>query len=232
MARDSLVDALVTRIRDDILTLRYPPGSMLPAERELAAGYGVTRTTLKHALVRLAQAGLVETRHGVGTAVLDYRRRGGPELLPLLLSHSLNDPAGPDVGWLDEIFEVRADIGTRITALAAQRRTAADLQKLHDQHAAVGAAPDADSAQIAESELHRMLAEASGNRVYVLMVNSLMHTYLEVRYLFQAPFVDPVAAGHRLTPLLAAVSAGDATAARAAAARYLEQTRRLMLGEI
>jgi DNA-binding FadR family transcriptional regulator len=60
----------------------------------LAAAYGVTRTSLKHALVRLVQAGLLETRHGVGTRARDYARHAGPDLLPMLVAH-----AGPD--WLD-----------------------------------------------------------------------------------------------------------------------------------
>src|SRR5690606_40116090 len=75
--RDTVVDSLVDRLRDDVLSGRYPPGSYLPPERELAAGYEVTRTSLKHAIVRLAQAGLLETRHGVGTRVRDYERLGG-----------------------------------------------------------------------------------------------------------------------------------------------------------
>src|SRR5262245_17239611 len=99
ISRDTIVDALVNRLRDDVLSGRYQPGSYLPPERELADAYQVTRTSLKHAIVRLGQAGLLETRHGVGTRVRDYEQLGGPELLPMLVT-----AAGPE--WADEIFEI------------------------------------------------------------------------------------------------------------------------------
>ncbi len=67
LPRETIVDVLEGRLREDILNGRHSAGSYLPPERTLADGYGVTRTTLKHAFGRLVQAGLLETRHGVGT---------------------------------------------------------------------------------------------------------------------------------------------------------------------
>jgi DNA-binding FadR family transcriptional regulator len=209
------------RLRGDVLAERYPPGSLLPPERELAATYGVTRTSLKHALVRLAQAGLLETRHGVGTRVRDYSRHAGPDLLPVLVAH-----AGPD--WLGEVFEARREIGALIAAKAASAGT--DPQRLRALVRTVATAGSPDEAQTAECEVHRMLAESCGNRVYVLLVNSLLNAYLEVRQLFQAPFQDPPEAARRLAPLVDAVCAGDAASARDEAARYLTDTERLMVG--
>src|SRR4051812_49172889 len=112
ISHDTVVDALVGRLRDDILGGVYPPGSYLPAERELAVGYGITRTSLKHAMVRLVQAGLLETKHGVGTRVLDYERFGGAELLPMLVS-----TLGPQ--WMAEIFDARREVGALVAAQAA-----------------------------------------------------------------------------------------------------------------
>ncbi|MEV4416079.1 GntR family transcriptional regulator [Catellatospora sp. NPDC049609] len=229
IARDTLVDTLVGRLRDDMLAQRYPAGSLLPPERDLAAAYGVTRTSLKHALVRLAQAGLVETRHGIGTTVLDYRRHAGPDLLPMLLAHAAGE--GADGRWLAEIFDVRHDIGALVAAHAAANRTLEQADVLRAQLNAITTAADADAAQLAECEIHRVLADASGNRVYGLLVNSLLNAYLQVRGLFQAPFTDPQVAGARLAPLVDAITAGDPAAAHAAASAYLTQTRTLMLGE-
>lgn len=113
ITRDTTVDALERRLRDAIIDGRHPVGALLPPERELAASYGVNRTTLKHAFVRLMQSGLVETRHGVGTRVRDFWRLGTAELLPVLV---LRDDA-----WLGEIFEVRRQVGALIGALAARR---------------------------------------------------------------------------------------------------------------
>jgi DNA-binding FadR family transcriptional regulator len=191
-------------------------------ERELARAYGVTRTSLKHALVRLGQMGLVETRHGVGTRVRDYRRDGGWELLPLLVS---SDP-----GWLGEIFEARREIGILLAGQAAQHRTDADCARLAELLDAVRIAPDADATQLADCEVHRAVAAASGNRVYLLLANGLLDAYLRVREFFQRPFLDAGTAAERLAPLVHAVRAGDVPGARAAAEHYLTETQRLMLG--
>ncbi|MFG2266444.1 FadR/GntR family transcriptional regulator [Streptomyces sp. NPDC048720] len=63
LPRETIVDVLEGRLREDILAGRHPAGSYLPPERTLADGYGVTRITLKHAFGRLTQAGLLEARH-------------------------------------------------------------------------------------------------------------------------------------------------------------------------
>ncbi|GAB1640868.1 FadR/GntR family transcriptional regulator [Krasilnikovia sp. MM14-A1259] len=223
IARDTVVDVLVSRLRADVLSQRYAPGSLLPPERELAAGYGVTRTSLKHALVRLVGAGLLETRHGVGTRVRDYRRTAGPDLLPFLVT--LDDPS-----WLTEVFAARREIGSLIAARAAVHASGADRARLRRLRDEVAAAPGGDPAQQAEAEVHRALATASGNRVYELLVNSLLRAYDDVRHLFTGPFRDPAAAAERITPLVEAVRTGDAATAHAAADAYYLCTERLMLG--
>jgi len=224
VARDTIVDALANRLCGEILSGNWLPGSLLPPERELAAAYGVTRTSLKHALVRLAQMGLLETKHGVGTRVRDYQREGGWDLLPALVAS-----AGPQ--WLGEIFQARREIGVLLAARAAGHRTEEQRARLADLLAAVREAPDADAAQLADCEVHRVIAAASGNRLYGLLANGLLSAYLEVRQLFQDPFADPAAAADRLAPLVEAVRAGDEAGARAAAEEYLTETERLMLAD-
>lgn len=225
ISRGSIVDALVSRIRDDVVSGRYPPGSYLPSERDLAAAYQVTRTSLKHAIVRLVQAGLLETKHGVGTRVRDYERLGGPELLPMLIR-----TAGP--GWIGEIFEVRREIGMLVAGRAAANADPEHRTRLRALHTAVAEAADAAAAQHADCEVHRVLAAASGNRVYGLLVNGVLNAYMEVAEALREPFTDPARAADRLAPLIEAVCAGDVEAARGAAEAYLRETGALMLGGI
>lgn len=220
--RDTVVDSLVGRLRDDVLSGRYPPGSYLPPERELAAGYAVTRTSLKHAIVRLAQAGLLETRHGVGTRVRDYERLGGPELLPMLVS-----TVGP--AWMAEIFQVRREVGALVAAKAAANATDEQRARLRELAGEVRDARDGDTAQLAECEIHRVIAAATGNRVYGFMVNALLNAYLTVREGFTHAFADPAAAADRLAPLIGALCGGDAEQARAAAAAYFAETEAIMM---
>ncbi|WP_338674854.1 GntR family transcriptional regulator [Streptomyces sp. SCSIO 30461] len=221
LPRETIVDVLENRLREDIFTGRHPAGSYLPPERQLADGYGVTRTTLKHAFGRLTQAGLLETRHGVGTRVRDYARFGGADLLPMLVRHS------PD--WIGEIFEVRRGIGALIAERAAARATGEHQVELRSLLAAVAAAETPDAVQLADIEVHRALARATGNRVYVLLTNTLFNAYLPVRAALVGPFTDSATAHARLEPVVECVAAGDEGGARAAADAYLTATERIML---
>ncbi|KOG38062.1 FadR/GntR family transcriptional regulator [Streptomyces decoyicus] len=220
ITRDTTVDALERRLRDAIIDGRHPVGALLPPERELAASYGVNRTTLKHAFVRLMQSGLVETRHGVGTRVRDFWRLGTAELLPVLV---LRDDA-----WLGEIFEVRRQVGALLGALAARRAGPPHIAELRQQVAAVRTGSDSDQVQLADAEFHRTLARATGNRVYLLMTNTLLGGYLPVRQALAQPFQDAEAAADRLHPVAEAVAAGDEDAARRAVEAYMTDTEALM----
>ncbi|MEU6066741.1 MULTISPECIES: FadR/GntR family transcriptional regulator [Streptomyces] len=221
LPRETIVDVLENRLREEILNGQHPAGSYLPPERTLADGYGVTRTTLKHAFGRLVQAGLLETRHGVGTRVRDYLRLGGADLLPMLVRHS------PD--WIGEIFEVRRSIGALIAERAAARATGRQRAELQTRLAAVREAKDADAVQLADIEVHRALARATGNRVYVLLTNTLFNAYLPVRAALIGPFKDAAVAHARLQPVVDAIDAGDEAGARRAAEEYLTTTERIML---
>ncbi|WP_254885890.1 FadR/GntR family transcriptional regulator [Streptomyces sp. NA02950] len=221
LPRETIVDVLENRLREDIFTGRHPAGTLLPPERELAEGYGVTRTTLKHAFGRLVQAGLLETRHGVGTRVRDYARLGGADLLPMLVRHS------PD--WIGEVFEVRRSVGALIAERAAARATTAQKAELRALLTAVGEAGDTDAVQLADVEVHRALARATGNRVYALLTNTLFNAYLPVRTALAGPFTDPAAAHARLAPVVEAVNRGNQRAAHKAAEAYLTATERIML---
>ncbi|MFD3807535.1 FadR/GntR family transcriptional regulator [Streptomyces sp. NPDC058611] len=224
LPRETIVDVLEGRLREDILNGRHQAGSYLPPERELSDGYGVTRTTLKHAFGRLVQAGFLETRHGVGTRVRDYARLGGADLLPSLIRHS------PD--WVREVFEVRRSIGALIASRAAAKATDAQVAELRGLLAAVRQAEGGEDTQLADVEVHRGLARATGNRVYVLLTNTLFNAYLPLRGALVAPFADADAAHERLRPVVEAVAAHDERAAHAAADAYLAATERIMLDEL
>lgn len=224
IVRQSVVDVLEERLRTDILDGTHRPGALLPPERELAAAYGVTRTTLKHALSRLEQAGLLRTRHGVGTRVLDFLRSGGVDLLPLLV--------GQDGGWLSDVFEARRSIGGLIARRAAARCTAARGARLRTAVDAVGDAPDAAGAQLAEAEVHRELARTTGNRVYLLLTNTLLNAYLPVRHVMSAPFADPERAADRLRQVVDPVARRAVEEAGRAAEDYLRVTAEEMAADL
>src|SRR5207244_12816069 len=85
------------------------------------------------------------------------------------------------------------------------------------------------AAQATECETHRVIAGATGNRVYGLLVNALLNAYQEVWEVFQDTFRDPAAIAGWLAPVITAVCAGDPEGAHAAALDYFRRTEQLML---
>ena len=69
----SLAHELVESIGARIQSQQLKPGDKLPTESEIMRAFGVSRTVVREALSQHAGAGLVETRHGIGTFVLEPR---------------------------------------------------------------------------------------------------------------------------------------------------------------
>jgi DNA-binding FadR family transcriptional regulator len=126
IARSSIVDAVVDRIRGEILGGRLAAGSRLPSERELSLALGINRLTLRAALARLEAVGLIVTRHGAGTVVASWRERAGLDALGALAQAlSEKDPARREL--LSSILEVRRVLAAEAVALAAVRATKDDI---------------------------------------------------------------------------------------------------------
>ena len=112
-----LVQALAARIREG----RIPAGEKLPTEAALMAEFGVSRTVVREALSQLQAAGLVQTRHGIGTFVLAPPSDEGFRVDPQQLE-TLRDVVA--------LLELRIALETEAAALAARRRTPAQLELL------------------------------------------------------------------------------------------------------
>lgn len=99
-------------IRDRICLIEYEPGARL-AEEELAREFGVSRTPLRRVLSRLEGEGLLESRHGVGTFVIDV------DLETLIPVYRLRMELAELIGKLDPIARTREDL-SRVRALLAR----------------------------------------------------------------------------------------------------------------
>ena len=86
VARRSLPDEVYQQLLGEMIAGSLATGDPLPSERQLAEVLGVSRPAVREALQRLAHAGLVEVRQGGSTTVTDFRRLGGLDLLPHLVS--------------------------------------------------------------------------------------------------------------------------------------------------
>jgi len=188
---ESLKEVFVTRFEELILSGKIAVGQKLPSERELALQLGVSRPVVHEGLVDLAAKGLVTMRPRVGTTVNDYRREGSLVMLESLLNYQRGRL---EPGLLQGLLDMRRLFETETARLAARCRTDVHLQaleeilseeKLHDPGDAQGWAH-------IDFRFHHLLAMASSNPVYPLLLNSFKGVYLNLTgQFFQDPSVVP-----------------------------------------
>ena len=101
----------------------YRVGDRLPSEPELGAEFGVSRSTVREAVRELMSLGVLEIEHGRGTFVRSLR----PDLL--LRRDSLLDHGNDRIR--EELLEVRGIVEPEAAALAAERASEEDVERLH-----------------------------------------------------------------------------------------------------
>jgi GntR family transcriptional repressor for pyruvate dehydrogenase complex len=211
---------IADQIRSQIMAGEVEPGRQLPSERDLAQSLGVSRPTVREALIALEVAGLVEVKVGVGAFV--RQRPGVDAALPELSASPL------------EIMAVRLLLEPEVAALASQQitpegiaRLAEALRQMRTEAAAERWSSDSDRL------LHMTLAEACGNAVLRETLDSLWEQRNdEVDAQFHRHLADiPDVRAHILddhNAIFAAVIQGDAAAARQAMADHLDFVSRAM----
>ena len=207
-------DKLYRRISDAILARlaagEFPVGSRLPTERRLADAYGVSRASVREAVVALEMIGVLELRKGSGIYVVSL---GTNEAVDTL-----------DIGAF-ELLEARRSIEAEVAALAALRRNDDDLAEL-ERLIAVMRDPDLIVGERADRDFHFALASATGNRAMTTVVTDLWamrERCLLARTIHQRARgggEDRRAAEHQA--VFEAVRAQDAEAARSAMRHHLE----------
>ncbi len=161
-------------LRGSILRGEMPPGSTLPAERELSERLGVSRLTLRSAIARLETEGLVQPVQGSGTRVLDYRERGGVGLIGYLAAQALEGGKVPD-DLLRDLLEVRRMIAVELVALVADRASDDELRELRRHHAVMATlVGDAEAFKNADLAFGRQMIRAGHNFALELLFNSIV----------------------------------------------------------
>jgi GntR family transcriptional repressor for pyruvate dehydrogenase complex len=207
------VEQVVRRIGEAIGAGILAPGERLPGQVELAETLGVARMTLRQALAVLEDAGLLELRRG---------RTGGAFVAAEPPPPSLDRPTAEQ---LRALTDWRRAVSGEAAALAAERRTVADLAALREAAAVVEVATgDAIAFRRADARFHVLVAELAGSRRLVAAEVNLQVELGEVLAITPGPArARRVSqAGHE--PIVAAIAAGDPDAARAATIRHVEAT--------
>jgi len=151
---------VINEIGAGIVSGRFGVGTILPSDAQMMASYGVSRTVLREALRTLEAKGMVEARPKVGTRV-SQRSRWNLFDQQVLAWHF---EAELDADFIAGLFDIRGSLEARAADLASRRRTAEQIRLLkywiHQMELAEG---DAETHALAELEVHRIIAEASGN---------------------------------------------------------------------
>jgi GntR family transcriptional repressor for pyruvate dehydrogenase complex len=218
--RSLVSEQVFSSLLEALLSGRYAPGEKLPTQRALAADLGVTMSSLREALKRLEQMGLVESRQGDAMRVRDWREHGGLDVIAGLLFRS----GGIDSGVLADVLEARGAMLREVAVLAARRRRDDQAARLTELAEAIGRAEDDDAAQRVDFAFFTELAQAAGNVVFVLIVNSIRALYFE-----HARVLPVTARRAELAPLYAraarAVADRDSAAARDAVGDLADRQR-------
>ena len=212
----------------------FPAGSRLPPERALAQLLGVSRTSVREAIIALEISGRVEVRVGTGIFV---RTAPGAANRAMRTGPGAVEPAAdplPDGGASPfDLLAARALIEGEVAALAARRARRADLAALNatiDEMRTLAGDADFAGRDAADRAFHLRLAESSGNDALPAVVASLwdqrcgdLWTRTERHFhtpSLRAKTIDDHAA------IVAALAARDPAAARAAMHRHLARVAR------
>ncbi|MDN4039352.1 FadR/GntR family transcriptional regulator [Massilia sp. YIM B02443] len=227
----SLAQGVVEQISGTIRQGTLKPGDKLPTESSLMSQHGVSRTVVREAISHLQAAGLVQTRHGIGTFVIERAQPNlGLEAENIL---TLRDVLS--------ILELRIGIETETAGLAASRRSEDQVDELAAALAEMQQAmAEGRSAVEADKRFHLLIAQGTGNRYFVEMLERLGNAIiprarLNTPVLEQsvraedkpADFLERVSREH--DDIFRAIERRDPEAARAAMRTHLSNSRERLL---
>lgn len=171
--RASLARLAAEQIRRRIFDGRLRAGDRIPSERELAEQLGSNRNTLREAIRTLEELRLVQVRHGNGMVVRDFRREGEIGLLPVFLAEGAD--AEETLRALEDVLRLRRMVLAEAGALAAERATAEDVERL--RAAAEAASDEPEDAWAQDLEFFRRLVEASHSLVALWLFNTFARVF-------------------------------------------------------
>jgi len=218
--QDRLYERVARQVADLVARGDLKPGERLPAERELARMFGVSRPTVREAMIALEIAGLVEVRTGSGITVSD-----APP------SRVVAFDAGPSP---HELIQARRLIEPEIAALAAALGSPADVAALEALIGELADSPDHRASQTVDRAFHVGIARATGNTVLVSIVEGLWDRMF-------SPLFEVVSArtglpeNRRMTladhrAIVAALARRDPADARSAMLAHLTHVQMIIVG--
>ena len=209
-------EEIYLQLREFILSGQLKPGDRLPSERAMMTQLNRSRPTIREALRMLEKGGYIASTHGAPGAVVQEPSLHGVEE-PLAEMIQLNQIS------LQELGEYSLNNDSTIAMWAAQRRSAADLQQLRQcLQEAQASLEDYEHFVDLDVKFHSLLAQATGNRVAVIVTQVLGNVEKETlrRKMLAISQADRLALEQRILMrhqiILSAIELGDAEGAREA----------------
>lgn len=218
-------EEIVSQIKALISEGELKPGERVPSERELAALLGVSRPSVREAIMVLEAMGLVESRQGGGTFVRS--------LTESTLMDPLTNLVEKNPRMLHNLAEVRMGLETWSAYLAAKRATdneIAELRSLVDEmeRQAGDGGWDAEL----DTRFHYTITAAAHNTIQLHVLNTvhgLFHTTIMValsEFYRKKGYIDMLIKHHRT--IMERIAARDPEGARQAMTVHLELVRNKM----
>lgn len=214
---DQVADALAAEIKAGRLAV----GAKLPTEAVLVAQFAVSRTVVREAVSRLKSLGLVDSRQGSGV----YVRPQGFAPLNFDARYAVSKSA------VVQMVEVRRGLEAEVAGLAAERRSADDVQRVRQAIEALNEAVRQGGDGVSEDvQFHRAIADAACNPFLISTLEYLSQflrgatQVTRANEARRADFARQVAEEHER--IYQAIAAGDPVAARAAAAGHMDNAIR------
>lgn len=213
---------IARQIEEAILSGELKPDDRLPSEREMQKVFGVGRASVREAMRILENNGLLEVRTGSVSGGI-YVKQLTPSytvdsLQRLFLTENIN---------IKELIEYRVCIEGVSAAWAAQRATAADIEKLNKIIAQMGATKSRAAFNNDDLQFHITIAQAAKNRIGTLVMFVIRKTLLRVMEetfsdSMDADHIKVIISAHR--QIVAAIEAGDPDLARGMMEKHISDS--------
>ncbi|WP_066587564.1 FadR/GntR family transcriptional regulator [Sphingomonas pruni] len=224
MSESRLADRAYTGIVEIINRNRLEVGDRLPSEAALAEMFGISRTIVREALVRLASDGITEARRGAGSFV---KRRPSERLVAHMPMEELSSTLGS--------YEVRFVLEAEAARLAAARRSAEQMQVIEQEMARLEKALlSSGPAHLEDMALHRAIALGTSNPAFV---SAFDHMFADMDRVMKAGIdisrsrppeaIEAMLSEHRT--IVEAIRARDADGAALAMRWHLSQGRKRLM---
>ena len=226
LARQPAYRAVSSVMEQHILSGELKPGTPLPSEQELAAQFGVNRSTIRESIRVLEQEGLLERHQGRRLfVVLPGLFDLAPRALRSLILHQVT---------FEELWEVAIVVEPEASRLAARRADAADLREIDENLAAAAetVGGKTDAARIRrhwelDAAFHALIARASKNRSLMMSRESFSLLYKPLATRLQQVLPQSAARNlHAHRQIAAAVHARDEQGAHEWTRKHLVDFRK------